>query len=92
MGDSMRYLTSSNQAAIIAAQAKISLNCNFPNTKGTIRWAVPQQSVDGSIWFILEPEGYGGFTKGQMMQDVNLSLITSQERNDAWFPQNNGNM
>jgi len=84
----MKYLTSSNQEAIVAAESKISLNCSFPNSKGTLRWAIPEQSVDGSIWFIPEPtNGYNGFTKEQAMEGVDLSLITILDRDDAWFPE-----
>jgi len=86
----MIYLTSTIQSLIVAAEAKISTNCGFPNDKGTQRWAIPQQSVDLSIWFIPKPpvEGYslGEFSQAQMMQNVSLSGIVEQEYNANWFP------
>lgn len=84
-----RYLTSNSQAAIVAAESKISVNCGFPDNKRTERWAIPQQSVDGSIWFIPEPNGYKSFTKEQMMDGVDLGQIVLLERNPAWFPKGN---
>jgi len=86
----MKYLTSALQTAIVAAESQISLNCGFPDEKGTLRWDIPQQSVDGTIWFITEPEGYNSFTKEDMMQGVDLSQIISLERNEAWFPKVEG--
>ena len=81
----MIYLTSTTEAPILTAESIINSNCGFPNDKGTMRWAVPQQSADKTIWFIPKPpiEGYnlGEFTQAQMMQNVNLSNIVEQEYN-----------
>ena len=86
----MIYLTSTLQTAIVAAERQISVNCGFPNDTGTERWAIPQQSIDKSIWLIPKPptEGYNldEFSQTQMMQNVNLSAIIEQAYNANWFP------
>lgn len=86
----MTYLTSPDQAKIVAAQNKISSNCRFPNASGTLQWALLRQSIDGSIWFILKPpiDGYNlrEFTQAQMMAGVDMTNITEQECNANWFP------
>ena len=70
----MIYLTALTEAPLLEADARISLNCGFPNN-GTTRWAVPRQSNQG-VWFIEKPIGYNQFTQAQMMEGVNLTGIT----------------
>jgi hypothetical protein len=88
----MLYLTSSTHSVISAAESRISINCGFPNEEGTLRWAIPEQSVDGLIWFIPEPNGYGECTKEQMMEGVDLEGIILLERNPAWFSTGDGGL
>ncbi len=91
----MIYLTSANQANIIAAQAQISLNCGFPNNLGTEQWANVQKAINQDMWFIIKPpiEGYnlGEFTQIQMMSNVDLTNIIEQEYDATWFPSEEGN-
>lgn len=87
----MTYFTSANQAAIIAAEAQISSNSRLPNISGTLRWAIPQQSVDLSMWFIPMPSisGWGNvvpFTQEQMLASVDMTDIIEQEYTASWFP------
>lgn len=86
------FLTSTNEAAIIAAEAQISANCGFPNGRGTERWAVPQKAINEDLWFIIKPSvnGYSdtveAFTQEQTLAGVDLSGVTEQEVNPDWFP------
>jgi len=68
----MIYLTGTLQE-VIAAEARISLNCGFPSN-GTVRWAIPRRTNQG-IWLIEKPVTYNQFTQEQMMQGVAASEI-----------------
>ena len=87
----MTYLTSNNESAIVAAEAKISLNCGLVNAYGTTSWDnPPRKAVNENLWFITKPpvNGWGNveqFTQAQMMSGVNMTDIIEQERNDNWF-------
>lgn len=90
----MIYLTSSDQNVIIAAQAQISLNCDFPNAAGTLQWAVPQKAVNQELWFIKKPptKGYNldEFSQEQMMVNVDITNIIEAEYDPNWFPPTEG--
>ena len=81
----MIYLTSTNQQAIISAQARISANCNFPKD-GTVRWAVVQKAVDQDLWFMEKPMGYKDIIANTMLDGVDMTDIIEQAKNTAWFP------
>lgn len=87
MGDNNRmiYLTSTNQQAIIDAQAKITANCNFPKN-GTVKWANVQKAVNQDLWFIEKPMGYRDIAANAMMTGVNMTGIIEMEKDAAWFP------
>ncbi len=83
--------TSTNQNALIAAEAKIADNADIPNGIGTTRWADVQKAIDSNLWFIPKPslEGWGNtviFTQAQMLSGVDMTDIVEQELNVAWFP------
>ena len=82
----MIFYTSNNEAALIAAEAQICLNCGFPNGNGTDRWAIVTKAVNEDLWFFEKPTGYNQFTQTQMIDGIDLTDITEQERNQDWFP------
>jgi len=92
----MIYLTSTNELAIIAAEARISLNCGLVNAYGTTSWdGPPKKAVNEDLWFISKPpvSGWGNveqFTQAQMMSGVNMTGIIEQERNSDWFAEEVG--
>lgn len=87
----MRYLTSNNEAAIIAIEHQISINCRLPNGCGTENWATVTKAINDDLWFIEKPssDGWGNlihYTQEGMMENVDLTDITELERDEAWFP------
>ena len=87
----MIYLTSTNESAIIAAEAMISANCGLPNSLGTMSWdSPPRKAVNQNLWFICKPpvNGWGNaeqFTQAQMMSGVDMADIIEQQYNPEWF-------
>lgn len=85
------YFTSSNENAIIAAEAKISANCQFPNEYGTLRWSIVQKAINEDLWFFSKPHSdytsyQYNFTIDEMLDGVDMTDITEQEKNQDWFP------
>ncbi len=91
----MIYLTSTSEAAIIAADLKISQNCDLANEYGTVSWSKrpPEKAVNSDLWFFPKPpaEGWGNgntfYTQAQMMEGVDLTDIVEMERDEDWFPE-----
>ncbi len=86
----MTYLTSSNEAAIIAAEARISINCGLPNGHGTLSWDLVCKAYNQDLWFITKPpaEGWGNaeqFAQAQMMDGVDMTDIAELEYDATWF-------
>lgn len=89
---SMTYLTSTNEAAINAAQNQISINCQLPNSHGTQHWDIATKAYGQDLWFIAKPpeQGWGNpgehFTQEDMMSGVDMTNIIEQNFDSSWFP------
>lgn len=75
---------------LLKIDAAISATCEWPNSKGTLRWAIPQKAYNQDFWFLSKPpeKGYnlGEFTQAQMIANVDITNITELEWNKDWFP------
>lgn len=83
------FLTSNNEAAIIAANQKILENCE---SYGMMQWDIVAKAVNQDLWFIHKPSINGrqylerSYTQEQMMSGIDMTDIVEEEYNPNWFP------
>lgn len=76
------FQTSTNESDVLADLAVINTHMGLPNGMGTDQWDVPQQSVDGALWFFASPDWNNGI---QGLNEADM-YTTRMPRDDNWFP------
>lgn len=72
------FLASELEQHAVDAQVQVSVNCHFPNGRGTDKWANIFYKEDLGLFYFLKPpvEGWkdsvDSFTQAQMMENVVL--------------------
>lgn len=72
------FLASEIEQHAIDAEAQVSINCHFPNGRGTDKWADVYYNEGFGLYYFLKPPPEGwkdnveSFTQEQMMQNVVL--------------------
>lgn len=80
------YLVSTNEQAIIAAEAQIAANGELYISNGE-NWYNVLKAYNLDLWIIQKPLaiGFNQFTQEQMMAGVDMSEIDTMPFNPAWY-------